>query len=67
MVPPDEFIPLAELTGVIGPLTELVIRKALRQAADWARRGIALTMAVNVSPTNLLEEGWTGGVLAALE
>jgi diguanylate cyclase (GGDEF)-like protein len=67
MVPPDEFIPLAEQTGVIGPLTELVIRKALRQAADWAARGIALTMAVNVSATNLLEAGWTEGVLAALE
>jgi diguanylate cyclase len=67
MVPPDEFIPLAEQTGVIGPLTELVIRKALRQAADWAARGIALTMAVNVSATNLLEDGWTEGVLAALE
>ena len=67
MVPPDEFIPLAEQTGVIGPLTELVIRKALRQAADWAARGIALTMAVNVSATNLLENGWTEGVLAALE
>ena len=67
MVPPDEFIPLAEQTGVIGPLTELVIRKALRQAADWAERGIALTMAVNVSATNLIEEGWTGGVLDALE
>ena len=67
MVPPDEFIPLAEQTGVIGPLTELVIRKALRQAADWAERGIALTMAVNVSATNLIEDGWTDGVLAALE
>jgi diguanylate cyclase (GGDEF)-like protein len=67
MVAPDEFIPLAEQTGVIGPLTELVIRKALQQAADWARRGIALTMAVNVSATNLLEEGWTESVLAALE
>ena len=67
MVPPDEFIPLAEQTGVIGPLTELVIRKALDQAADWAARGIALTMAVNVSATNLLEDGWTEGVLAALD
>jgi diguanylate cyclase len=67
MIPPDEFIPLAEQTGVIGPLTELVVRKALRQAAEWARRGIVLTMAVNVSATNLLEEGWTEGVLAALE
>jgi diguanylate cyclase len=66
MVPPDEFIPLAEQTGVIGPLTELVIRRALRQAADWAARGIALTMAVNVSATNLLEDTWTDGVLAAL-
>jgi EAL domain-containing protein (putative c-di-GMP-specific phosphodiesterase class I) len=66
MVPPDEFIPLAEQTGVIGPLTELVIRRALRQAADWSARGIALTMAVNVSATNLLEPGWTDGVLAAL-
>ncbi|HET8952086.1 MAG TPA: EAL domain-containing protein [Solirubrobacteraceae bacterium] len=67
MVPPDEFIPLAEQTGVIGPLTELVIRKALRQAADWTARGIMLSMAVNVSATNLLEDGWTAGVLAALE
>jgi diguanylate cyclase (GGDEF)-like protein len=67
MLPPDEFIALAEQTGVIGPLTELVIRKALRQAADWDRRGIALTMAVNVSATNLLEDGWTEDVLAALE
>ena len=67
VVPPDEFIPLAEQTGVIGPLTELVIRKALQQAAVWAGRGIALTMAVNVSATNLIEQGWTEGVLAALE
>jgi diguanylate cyclase (GGDEF)-like protein len=66
MVPPDEFIPLAEQTGVIGPLTELVIRKALHQAADWSQRGISLTMAVNVSATNLLEDGWTEGVLTAL-
>jgi hypothetical protein len=67
MVPPDEFIPLAEQTGVIGPLTELVIRKALRQSAEWSARGVVLSMAVNVSATNLLEHGWTDGVLAALD
>jgi len=67
MVPPDEFIPLAEQTGVIGPLTELVIRKALRQSAEWNARGVVLSMAVNVSATNLLEHGWTDGVLAALD
>jgi diguanylate cyclase (GGDEF)-like protein len=67
MIPPDAFIPLAEQTGVIGPLTDLVIRKALLQAADWRARAIHLTIAVNVSATNLHEPGWTEGVLAALE
>ena len=66
MIPPDEFIPLAEQTGVIGPLTDLVIRKALTQAAAWRARALDLTMAVNVSATNLLEPGWTDKVLASL-
>ncbi len=66
LVAPDEFIPLAEQTGVIGPLTELVIRHALRQAAAWRAETLDLTMAVNVSATNLLETGWTEGVLAAI-
>ena len=52
---------------MIGPLTDLVIRKALLQAADWRARAIHLTIAVNVSATNLIEPGWTEGVLAALE
>ena len=52
---------------MIGPLTTLVIGKALRQAAEWRGRGIDLTMAVNVSATNLLETGWTDAVLAALD
>ena len=67
MVPPDEFIPLAEQTGVIAPLTDLVVSHALRQAAEWRANGLDLTMAVNVSATCLLEEGWTDGVLAAIE
>ena len=61
MVPPDDFIPLAEQTGVIGPLTELVIRHALRQAAAWRAQALDLTMAVNVSATNLLEPGLDRG------
>jgi diguanylate cyclase (GGDEF)-like protein len=67
MIPPGEFIPLAEQTGVIEPLTDLVIDRALAQAAAWRARGVHLTMAVNVSATNLLQDGWTGKVLAALE
>jgi diguanylate cyclase (GGDEF)-like protein len=66
MVPPDEFIPLAEQTGVIAPLTDLVVSRALRQAAAWRANGLDLTMAVNVSATCLLEPGWTEGVLEAI-
>jgi diguanylate cyclase (GGDEF)-like protein len=66
LVPPAVFVPLAERTGVIRELTAFVLDEALRQRAAWARDGIALGMAVNVSATNLLEPGWTRAVLAAL-
>jgi diguanylate cyclase (GGDEF)-like protein len=60
MVPPDEFIPLAEQTGVIGPLTELVIRKALRQAADWTQRGIVLTAGCRWTSSRSTARSWPG-------
>ncbi len=50
MVPPDEFIPMAEQTGLIIPLTDYVLTRALAQQAQWSRRGIDLVMAVNLSP-----------------
>jgi len=50
MVPPDEFIPLAEQTGVIASLTDLVVSHALRQAAAWRAGGMDLTMAVTSPP-----------------
>ncbi len=49
MIPPDEFIPLAERTGLIAPLTRWVLEEALRQCRMWARGGIALGVAVNLS------------------
>lgn len=49
-IPPDEFIPLAEQTGLIKPLTEWVIEQALSQGAAWKKEGIHLSMAVNISP-----------------
>ena len=47
-LPPDEFIPIAERTGLIEPLTALVLDTALVNDAGWAEAGIELTVAVNV-------------------
>ena len=54
-VPPDEFIPLAEHTGLIRPLTRFVIETAVRQCVAWQEAGTPVLMAVNVSMRNLLE------------
>lgn len=54
LVPPDDFIPLAEETGLIVPIGEWVLREACRQQVDWQRQGYpALRMAVNVSGRQL--------------
>jgi diguanylate cyclase (GGDEF)-like protein len=53
MVRPDEFITLSEQTGLIRPLTEWVMTEALRQSAAWRMDGVALPIAVNLSPRNL--------------
>ncbi len=56
LVLPDEFIPLAEKSGLIKLLTPMVIRMALAQCAIWRRAGLDLTIAVNVSTINLQDE-----------
>lgn len=55
LIPPGEFIELAEHTGLIKPLTEWVIETALRQGHAWRRRGFAMPIAVNLSARNLRE------------
>nr|WP_239107700.1 sensor domain-containing phosphodiesterase [Spirilliplanes yamanashiensis] len=55
MVPPDEFIPLAEHSGLIRPLTLHMLEVALRSRAAWARTGHDLHVAVNLSPNGLLD------------
>ena len=53
-VPPDEFIPLAERSGIMHLLTDRVLTLALAQIADWRRQGLIVPVAVNVSLTDLL-------------
>jgi len=55
LIAPDNFIPLAEHTGLIRPLTLAVLELAIDQCAAWRSRGIALNMAVNLSPRNLVD------------
>jgi diguanylate cyclase (GGDEF)-like protein len=53
VVRPDQFIPLAEQTGLIVPLTQWVLERALRQCHAWSLAGLRLDVAVNLSIRNL--------------
>jgi EAL domain-containing protein (putative c-di-GMP-specific phosphodiesterase class I) len=70
LVPPDEFIPFAERSGLIIAIGAWVIREACRQGAVWQRSevdGAPLTMSVNVSGRQLMPgAGLVGAVQAAL-
>ncbi|MBI4182743.1 MAG: EAL domain-containing response regulator [Proteobacteria bacterium] len=50
---PMEFIPLAEKTKLIRPLTDSVLRQAIRACAEWSRAGHQLSAAINLSPAIL--------------
>jgi len=56
LLAPDQFIPLAEQTGLIVPLTRWVLEQALAQHAAWTRAGRQLSVAVNLSVRTLHDE-----------
>lgn len=62
-VSPGEFIPLIENTPMVKPLTQWVLRHAVRQAAAWYQQGKTLQVSVNVSATNLEEEDFAARLL----
>ena len=55
-VPPNEFIPVAETTGLITRLTLYVLRMAVAQGRAWLDAGLATPIAVNLSPRCLLDQ-----------
>ena len=55
LIPPEDFIPLAERTGLIGPLTRWVLERAVRQCRDWEQDGLHMNVAVNLSTHTLYD------------
>lgn len=68
LVPPLEFVPLAESTGLIAPLGRWVVEEACRQAAAWQREshGRPVVVAVNLSARQLADPDLVGTVASAL-
>ncbi len=65
-VPPDEFIAIAESSGLMPHLTEYVLESALAQVARWRSQGLNVPVAVNVSPRDVHTPGFAGAVAARL-
>jgi diguanylate cyclase (GGDEF)-like protein len=58
MVPPAEFIPLAEMGDLIQPLGLWVLENALQQIVRWRERGLELLVSVNLSTRNLMDSAF---------
>ena len=58
LVPPLDFLPLAEEAGLMRPLTAWVLDEAIAQCAEWRVNDTELAVSVNISSSNLLENGF---------
>ena len=52
-ISPDDFVPVAEQTGLIIPIGEWILKNAFQQLADWHKDGIMIGMSVNLSAKQL--------------
>ncbi len=55
-VPPSDFIPIAEMSNVIYPLSVWVMEETIKQCAQWREQGLSVTVAMNLSARNLMDE-----------
>jgi diguanylate cyclase (GGDEF)-like protein len=66
-IPPNEFVPIAERTGLIKPLSRYVLAAAIEQCAVWQAAGLELHVAVNLTIPDLLELELPDRIAALLE
>ena len=66
LLPPDNFLPIAEEAGLMDTITAWVMDEAAAQCVAWREAGRPLTMAVNVSPSTLLAPGFVDMVRSCL-
>jgi diguanylate cyclase (GGDEF)-like protein/PAS domain S-box-containing protein len=68
LVPPSDFIPIAEDCGLIVPIGNWVLREACKQARAWLKEGLPLiSMAVNISAMEFRDENFLDGVFRILQ
>ena len=66
VISPGDFIPLAEESGLIHPLTAWVLQEAVDQAARWAAEGLELPIAINLSAVVLQDPNLPSAITATL-
>ncbi len=66
LIPPSEFIPLAEELGLIEAIGDWVVEELVRQDAAWKREGIHLELGFNLSPRQFFQEDLADRILARL-
>lgn len=67
LLAPAAFLDVAEETGLLAQIDRQVLDETCRQIAAWARQGVSITVAVNVSPSEFHRADFVEGVLSALE
>ena len=67
LMSPDKFIPLAEQTGLIKPLTLWILHESLMQCAKWNNEGYKFRVAVNLSTSDLLDTRFPDTIARALK
>jgi EAL domain-containing protein (putative c-di-GMP-specific phosphodiesterase class I)/GGDEF domain-containing protein len=67
IISPGRFIPVAEESGLIGPLSDAIMREACWKAASWARAGHPAKVSVNVSPLQFRSDRFADHVLHVIQ